>query len=709
MVQFGQKLNSNKVQEWDEFYLDYKGLKKFLKRMKTINKAKKVKNMKKMEEYSLLETNDDFSSNVIDLKESYGTVETPYTSEEFMKLIKLECEKIDLFYQKKLKECQLHLESLAKSGRKVRSKTHNDLDLDYEDNEIIPKAIFKRESIKWGYGEIFRTMNLLHSYTILNYTGLVKIIKKHDKIATSSKKTEFNLILEKYSNGFVKANKLLKQISSVESDFADSFFNGNCVLARNELLIKQLPTSSWRMILTGLHMGMIIVLFFWSIWNIFNSDQNITNKNLKSSFRIKSKNKNSIMPIEILRTYRGIGIILSCFWAWSIIIYLWKIYRVNYVYIFEFDPRKIYSLDSLIITTSRLTILYFINLILYFKLSRGEISYFTPSVSNYCPLLLIFIFFYFLIFSKLNYSFYKTIFAPFYQLTFFNSFIGDVLTSLVRPIVDLSYSMCFYITGEWRKFFIPFYKHKQQQQVDEVDEFNSCDENFIFIRIIIPLIISLPLFIRFLQSIRRYYDTSKRHPNLTNALKYSLAYILVLLGAIHPSLTSTTSTEISKYKLIWAIAFAISTSYTFSWDVFIDWGLGDKKHGFLRERRMFPQKRIYYLALSLDLFLRFTWCLTLIPELDQIGIKGESFTLILGLLEVFRRGYWTLLRVEYEHLFNSQGYRRVDFIPLHFETKQKDNNSPKKEVIIELCLFVSSVLIFSLISIFQEIITGDSN
>ena len=74
---------------------------------------------------------------------------------------------------------------------------------------------------------------------------------------------------------------------------------------------------------------------------------------------------------------------------------------------------------------------------------------------------------------------------------------------------------------------------------------------------------------------------------------------------------------------------------------------------------------------------------------------------IVAICEVLRRCMWILLRVEYEHLSNSQHYRRVDFIPLHFETPLSDHHNRAKDrsmisVVIELIVFVSLVLGFLL-------------
>ena len=42
-----------------------------------------------------------------------------------------------------------------------------------------------------------------------------------------------------------------------------------------------------------------------------------------------------------------------------------------------------------------------------------------------------------------------TVIAPFGLVRFKDFFLGDVLTSLVKPIVDISFITCFYTTSAW--------------------------------------------------------------------------------------------------------------------------------------------------------------------------------------------------------------------------------------------------------------------
>lgn len=75
--------------------------------------------------------------------------------------------------------------------------------------------------------------------------------------------------------------------------------------------------------------------------------------------------------------------------------------------------------------------------------------------------------------------------------------------------------------------------------------------------------------------------------------QYAFAHSVVLFGVFHPSFKSTT-THVGLYQSLWILSLALSTMYTFSWDVLMDWGLGYRKHGYLRERLMFKRKWIYY-------------------------------------------------------------------------------------------------------------------
>jgi hypothetical protein len=59
----------------------------------------------------------------------------------------------------------------------------------------------------------------------------------------------------------------------------------------------------------------------------------------------------------------------------------------------------------------------------------------------------------------------------------------------------------------------------------------------------------------------------------------------------------------------------VSTLYSYSWDVYMDWGLirsNEPGKKFLRHKILFP-KWFYYYAIVSNFILRFFWLLSLIP------------------------------------------------------------------------------------------------
>ena len=172
-----------------------------------------------------------------------------------------------------------------------------------------------------------------------------------------------------------------------------------------------------------------------------------------------------------------------------------------------------------------------------------------------------------------------------------------------------------------------------------------------------------------------------------NALKYLTALSVVFLSAAqvwHPE-------QKDAWFVAWIGALVGKTAFCYYWDVVMDWGLikygsvgnvshstatagstttagstvGDDAHpshdgtlllgagndykGFtsrrrrpqIRARRLYPDS-VYIAALIFNLFGRISWALAISPEFCR-----HSCRLLVGLLEIVRRGIWLVLRVEY--------------------------------------------------------------
>ena len=139
----------------------------------------------------------------------------------------------------------------------------------------------------------------------------------------------------------------------------------------------------------------------------------------------------------------------------------------------------------------------------------------------------------------------------------------------------------------------------------------------------------------------------------------------------------------------WVFSYFGSTLYTFAWDVYVDWRLVDgRKWCALRQRRMFRNRTWYYLAILADFVLRFGWTATLVPGTQPIpGLPylDNSYWWVqpvVAVAELCRRGMWAVFRLEAEHLHNTEGFRRVEVIPLHFDRKPaRDDEGDEKRTL----------------------------
>jgi hypothetical protein len=74
------------------------------------------------------------------------------------------------------------------------------------------------------------------------------------------------------------------------------------------------------------------------------------------------------------------------------------------------------------------------------------------------------------------------------------------------------------------------------------------------------------------------------------------------------------------------------------------------------------------------------WVLTLVPPSSGAKFEVPSYlTAATMVLELFRRTIWGFLRLENEHRSNTAGFRRVGFVPLHFNTGHHHQYTEKKE------------------------------
>lgn len=100
-------------------------------------------------------------------------------------------------------------------------------------------------------------------------------------------------------------------------------------------------------------------------------------------------------------------------------------------------------------------------------------------------------------------------------------------------------------------------------------------------------------------------------------------------------------------KIVWIISAIINACYTSVWDILMDWNVGQRgtKHFLLRNELGYSRTWLYYVAIVLNVILRFAWTIYL-PDRPSVALRG----FINALLEATRRIVWNMFRVESEHI-----------------------------------------------------------
>merc|ERR1719493_385785 len=99
---------------------------------------------------------------------------------------------------------------------------------------------------------------------------------------------------------------------------------------------------------------------------------------------------------------------------------------------------------------------------------------------------------------------------------------------------------------------------------------------------------------------------------MMNAFKYFLCLMVTLIGALHGSFGHLTGNDDwNPYRIMWVSMMVVSTLYSYSWDIFMDWNLSFRSITEPRPKnRMMYHPVWYWFAALLDLLLRFFWCFT---------------------------------------------------------------------------------------------------
>ena len=191
----------------------------------------------------------------------------------------------------------------------------------------VRKARRQRHALKRVLSELYLNLVLLQNFQQLNHTGFRKILKKHDKLARSTRgKAVFE---EDVCHAYFWTSKIVtNMIVQVEKIMIQSLEEGNRSRAMNRLRVPPLGSerkrSHWSTFFAGLFCGMlllsiVVLCIAFAMW-----PDDYSSPHLEPS----------------LRAMRAGLVVCVWFFGFAINTYGWRRAGVNNVLIFEFDPRN---------------------------------------------------------------------------------------------------------------------------------------------------------------------------------------------------------------------------------------------------------------------------------------------------------------------------------------------------------------------------------
>ncbi|XP_016488360.2 phosphate transporter PHO1 homolog 10 [Nicotiana tabacum] len=515
-------------------------------------------------------------------------------------------------------------------------------DLSYKKEEL--KKVEQR--LKIIFFEFYQKLRLLKHFSYMNLSALAKILKKYEKITSRKAARSYMKMVDKSYLG--SSEEVTSLLDRVETTFIKHFSHSNRRKGMKILRPKHKIEKHRITFLSGFLSGCSIALLVAFI--LLRDDRKLMDKEEGTSYLDK------IVPLYSFYAYIVLHMLL-----YAANIYFWRRYKINYAFIFGFKQGTELSYREVFLLSNGLAMLVFAALLMHLHMNSRAEEYVTRI--EYVPLGLMTVLL-FITFCPFNIIYrssrlflirciFRCICAPLYKVTLPDFFLADQLTSQVEAIRSLEYYICYYT---W---------------VKSSHGHNTCQSHNVY-NIFYFILAVIPYWFRFFQCIRRLFE-EKDQAQAYNALRYFLTILAVVIKTAYSLRKSLT------WEVLAILSSLVTTLFNTYWDIVVDWGLlrRKSKNKFLRDKLVLRHKSVYFIAMVLDVLLRFAW-LQLVLKFNVPSLQGSTVSSIFACLEVLRRGMWNFFRLENEHLNNVGKYRAFKSVPLPFVYHEEDDEDKEE-------------------------------